>query len=521
MASAPTAGFDPSLRGAGPAAAPGAPADRCLGPRMAEARRVLRERFGHPDFRPAQGAVVRRVLAGRDVLAVLPTGAGKSVCFQVPALLSEGLTVVVSPLISLMEDQVAAARRRGILAVALSSATPPLARRAAEAAVRSGRAKLLYAAPERLATRRFRELLEGVGVARIAVDEAHCIAEWGHDFRPSYRRIAGFRRAVGDPPVVALTATATPETRREIARSLRLRRPARIVLPVDRPNLRFAVARARSPELGARLVLRGTLREPGAAIVYASTRRRAAALARAFRRWGSEAAPYHAGLPGPLRSAVQAAFLAGELRVVCATTAFGMGIDHESVRCVAHLGLPGSLEAYVQEAGRAGRDGRPARCLLVGCPGDLALQRTLARGRWPGPRLLARVWEALEAGRPTSIEELCRRVRRAEPERVARACRLLVEFGCARETRRRSGAAGRGVPLVVRGPERLRAAIDFDAPARGRRRADRRLRAMARYAASRGCRRAAVARYFGEDPPKCRGCDRCDAGFRMPKPGAP
>lgn len=504
-------------------------------PALADALEVLRRRFGHPGFRPDQEEVVRAVLAGRDVLAVLPTGAGKSVCFQVPAFLSPGLTVVVSPLISLMEDQVTGARRRGIAAVALSSAIPPAARREAEAAVRRGEAKLLYAAPERLAGRRFLGLLERVRVARVAVDEAHCISEWGHDFRPSYRRIAHFRQAVGSPPAVALTATATRETREDIARSLRLRIPVPVVAGVDRPNLEPAARRVRSLERGARLVLDEVRAAPGAAIVYVPTRRRAAALARAFRRLGSDAAPYHAGLPAPLRRQVQAAFLDGRLRIVCATNAFGMGIDHPEVRTVAHLGLPGSLEAYVQEAGRAGRDGLRARCLLVACPGDLALQRTFARGRWPGGRLLARVWDALEPGQPASVADVCRRLRRADPERVASAFRLLVEFGCARETRR--GAARPGVrggtgtggwtpegarvgtgasgPFLVRGPERLRRRIDFEAPVRGRRRATRKLRALARYVSTRGCRRAAVARYFDEAPPACGGCDRCDPALRI------
>ncbi len=459
---------------------------------------------------------MRRVLAGRDILAVLPTGGGKSVCFQVPALLSPGLTVVISPLISLMQDQVSVARRRGIPAAALSSATPPLARRATEAAVRRGETRLLYVAPERLTTRRFRRLLEEVAVARIAVDEAHCISEWGHDFRPSYRRIARFREAVGNPQTVALTATATPDTRRDIVRSLRLRRPARVVLGVDRPNLVFAVARVRSLERGARLLLREVAGESGAAIVYAPTRRRAAALARAFRRWGCDAAPYHAGLPAAVRARAQDAFLDGRLRVVCATNAFGMGIDHASVRCVAHLGLPGSLEAYVQEAGRAGRDGLPARCLLIACPGDLAIQRAFVRGRWPGGRLLAGVWDVLEPGRPTSVEAACRRLRRADPERVASAFRLLVEFGCAREALAGKGGhlSGATERLIVRGPDRLRRRIDFDASARGRRRAARKLRALARYATARDCRRAAVARYFEEKAPRCGGCDRCDPALR-------
>lgn len=474
------------------------------GSRFSEARAALRRHWGHPDFRPAQQPVVEAMLAGRDVLAVLPTGGGKSVCFQVPALLAAGLTLVVSPLISLMEDQVAAAGRRGIKAAALTSATPPGARAGAEEALAAGRLKLLYASPERLSVPAFRSALARANVCRIAVDEAHCISEWGHDFRPSYRRIAEARRALGDPPVAAFTATATPRTRADIEASLALREAVRLVHPVDRPNLRWAADRAISLEAGARRVLAAVRGSPGAAIVYVATRGRTVRSAVALRRLGLAAAPYHAGMDPQARREVQEAFLDERLRVVCATSAFGMGIDHPCVRLVAHLGLPGSLEAYVQEAGRAGRDGEPARCLLVGCPGDLRLQKAFVLRAWPSGRALARVWNAAPPARPVTARGLRAAGCKVEEEMVEAAFRLLVEFGCAR-----ASPEGDGGPAVIRGPDALLRRIDFGAPRRGRRRGLERLRALRRYLDARTCRRAAIATYFGEAPPACAGCDRC------------
>ncbi|MFQ5691086.1 MAG: RecQ family ATP-dependent DNA helicase [Gemmatimonadota bacterium] len=516
---------------------------------LAAATEKLRRHYGFRAFRPAQEAVVRAVLAGRDVLAVLPTGGGKSACFQVPALLRPGLTVVVSPLIALMEDQVEAARRRGIPAACLASTLSPSRRRRTEADLRAGCFKLLYVSPERLESPRFRRLVGSRAVSLLAVDEAHCISEWGHDFRPSYRRIDDFRRFCRSPPAVALTATATARTRADIEEALGLRDPVRVIRAVDRSNLRWSARRVPSLAEGALLALRRVRQEPGAAIVYVPTRRRATRLAQAFRRRGSAAAAYHAGLAPERRTRVQEAFLGGEIRVVCATGAFGMGVDHGAVRIVCHLGLPGSLEACEQEAGRAGRDGRPARCLLLACPGDVRLQRALIRRAWPSPRTLDRVWAALPPGRGVRASELRPpgRGRRLGEQEIAVAFRLLVEFGCAREVSAgpvagpgpgvesdsvagpgpdvralladASSPAPEGVwsPAVVRAPGPLRRRLDFSAPRRGRRRARERLWALERYLRARRCRRASIAVYFGDPAPRCSGCDRCER-FSPPSP---
>jgi len=329
------------------------------------ARVVLGERFGHARFRVHQLKVLGPLLAGRSVLAVLPTGAGKSLCFQVPALLANGLTLVVSPLISLMQDQVATLRRHGIAAAFLNSQLDAEQRRRVEHATVAGQVALLYCAPERLASLVHLLGAAAVPVSLLAVDEAHCIVQWGNDFRPVYRRLGAFRAALGDPPTIALTGSATPAARADILRVLRLPGAEVVVTSFDRPNLAFAVERVSTDRERFRR-LRALVREvAGAAIVYTPTRRLTELVTRALLRAGVRAAPYHAGLTPTIRARVLRAFLGDRIGVVVATSAFGMGIDKPDVRRVIHWGPPRTLEAYYQEAGRAGRDGQPAECRLL------------------------------------------------------------------------------------------------------------------------------------------------------------
>ncbi len=340
---------------------------------LATARQLLHERFGHPALRIHQLKVLGPLLAGRSVLAVLPTGAGKSLCYQLPALMTgEGLTLVVSPLISLMQDQVGALRRRGIAAAYLNSLLTADQRRLILDRAVSGHLSILYCAPERLAALVRPLSSAGRAVSLLAVDEAHCIVEWGNEFRPVYRRLDRFRYLLGDPVTIALTGSATRGTRAEILRVLRIPHAETVLTSFDRPNLVFRVERVRDDrERFARL--RELVRVPeGSSIVYAPTRRLTELVTRALLRMGVRAAPYHAGLTADMRRRVLRAFLRGHAPIVVATSAFGMGIDKADVRRVVHWGPPRALEGYYQEAGRAGRDGRRSECVLVWHPSDCA-----------------------------------------------------------------------------------------------------------------------------------------------------
>src|SRR5438128_6816247 len=342
---------------------------------LARARDLLAQHFEHAAFRISQLRVIGPLLAGRSVLAVLPTGAGKSLCYQIPALLAPpgGLTLVVSPLISLMQDQVGTLRQRGVPAAYLNSALDPVQQRVILDAVLAGRVRLLYCAPERLASL-VRLLRRGlVRIVLLAVDEAHCMVEWGNTFRPVYRGLGRFRYLLGDPVTLALTGSATPAAQDEIVRILRMRDAEIVATSFDRPNLRFVVERVRDDRVRfARL--RALVREAaGPVLIYTSTRRLPELVARALLRVSVRAAPYHAGLTSRVRRRVLDAFLAGRAPVLVATSAFGMGIDKPDVRRVIHWGPPRTLESYYQEAGRAGRDGLPAECTVLWQPRDFAL----------------------------------------------------------------------------------------------------------------------------------------------------
>ena len=330
---------------------------------MDHASIVLREVFGFDSFRPVQRDVIASVMEGRDTLAIMPTGGGKSLCYQLPALVFEGLTVVVSPLSSLMQDQVRSLTAAGVEAVVLNSSLDAQAYRDNMSAVSRGRAKLLYLAPETLFKSSTMQLLSSCRVAVLAIDEAHCISEWGHDFRPEYRQLASVRASFPHAVCIGLTATATPRVRDDIASSLGIADAARFVASFDRPNLLLRVKDRERP-IAQLMDLIGR-HEGRSGIIYCSTRNRTETIARSLRERGLRAMPYHAGLDEKVRRRTQEQFVRDDIDIVVATVAFGMGIDKPDVRFVAHHDLPRSLESYYQEIGRGGRDGLDAECLLL------------------------------------------------------------------------------------------------------------------------------------------------------------
>lgn len=346
----------------------------------APAQDLLRQFWGFSDFRPGQREVVDAIMAGRDTLAVMPTGAGKSLCYQLPALTVSGTTVIVSPLIALMKDQIGALKSRGITAEFVNSTLELNEISAIMDAVVNGGVRILYIAPERFRSKDFTDIFKKLPVSLFAIDEAHCVSSWGHDFRPDYLTLREMVKMLPRrPTVVACTATATPEVKDDIVEQLGLRAPQVFVRGFDRPNLRYDVEQGMVNYDRDAQLLHLVKNTPGSGIIYAGTRDRSEEIAAMLRDEDIEALPYHAGLDLEVRREVQDAFMTDAARVIVATVAFGMGIDKPDVRFVIHAAMPGSLEAYYQEAGRAGRDGKPARCVLLHSWADKNLQEYFIR----------------------------------------------------------------------------------------------------------------------------------------------
>jgi len=350
---------------------------------------TLKQTFGYDSFRPLQQEIITDALAGRDVFALLPTGGGKSLCFQLPALLREGLTVVVSPLIALMKDQVDALTATGVPATFLNSTLDGDEARARFRGLHRGEFRLLYAAPERLMLPGFVDNLRAWNVTQIAIDEAHCISEWGHDFRPEYRQLAELRETLPEVPVMALTATATERVRADIIERLHLRDPRCYTASFNRPNLTYRVVPRAQPYDQVLAFLRSRRGESG--IIYCSSRKATESVAERLVEDRIPAKPYHAGLTAEERSRHQELFLRDEVRVICATIAFGMGINKPNVRFVLHYDLPKNIEGYYQETGRAGRDGLPSECVLLFSAADVVKQTSFIEEKTdPEERRIAR-----------------------------------------------------------------------------------------------------------------------------------
>jgi ATP-dependent DNA helicase RecQ len=323
---------------------------------------ILKKYFGYETFRPLQKEIIEHVMTGRDSVVLMPTGGGKSLCFQLPALMSEGMAIVVSPLISLMKDQVDALSTNGIQANLINSSLTPNQIAAVMNQAQSGQLKMLYIAPERLATAGFLDFLHGLKISIMAVDEAHCISQWGHDFRPDYRNLSMLKREFPTTPIIALTATATQQVREDIVTQLDLHNHRTFISSFNRPNLRYEVLPKKESFAAIRALLNGY--RDKSVIIYCFSRKDTETMVDNLQRYGFKAAAYHAGLNAKTREENQEAFIKDKVNIIVATIAFGMGIDKPDVRLVVHHSLPKSVEGYYQETGRAGRDGLPAECVL-------------------------------------------------------------------------------------------------------------------------------------------------------------
>jgi len=438
-------------------------------PTIQDARAVLKSAFGYDKFRPGQEAAVAAILAGRDTVVVLPTGGGKSLCFQVPALMLPGLTVVVSPLISLMKDQVDALTAKGLPAAFINSTLTSGQVSDRLARVDRGEIKLLYVAPERFDAGRTAERLKKAGVSLLAIDEAHCISQWGHDFRPSYLRVKKVHAALGSPTTIALTATATPEVRRDIVRELALQNPETIITGFDRPNLTYYVVPAKNDAEKEERLVEILRNRDGLAVVYASTRRAVDQLTTVLERARIRAAGYHAGLDDLRRHEVQEAFMTEKIRAIVATNAFGMGIDKPNVRLVIHYAMPGTLEAYYQEAGRAGRDGLHSDVFLLHAFPDRFTHDFFIKGSYPERSVVEQTYESLKkhSDRQGFVgaerDEIARDIKpKANGREVEGAIKLLTRGGAVTVS---NGERARVVVRLLATPDRIKRELTGDANA--------------------------------------------------------
>jgi ATP-dependent DNA helicase RecQ len=488
-----------------------------------------KRRFGISAFRPGQALAIRNVLAGIDTLAIMPTGAGKSLCYQLPALELPGVTLVVSPLIALMKDQYDKLAELDIEVLRLDSTLSPRDEQAALARLSEDRPCIAYVTPERLGEPRFRERLAAVRVALFVVDEAHCISQWGHDFRPAYLGLGEAVRALGRPPVLALTATAPPKVKDDILAQLQIPDASVIDIGLNRPNLRYHVIKASSERKKQALLLRLIEKQKGCGIIYAATVKTVDALADFLWSQGVECGRYHGRMRAKDRERVQSAFMDhGEPRLMVATNAFGLGVDKQDLRFVIHYNFPGSLESYYQEAGRAGRDGVPADCVLLYQPEDKRIQSFFLGGRYPTPEQTRAVAEALvhvTGGKVATTDtddhdEVFRTVKEIAERADAPAKKARVVLSFLKEVGFAAEAPGaRFAPLATEPPsiENLARAASRYEQKRAQDRA--RLAAMLRYSQSHLCRTRLLVTYFGYlDAPACGTCDNCQRAAKHAPP---
>jgi ATP-dependent DNA helicase RecQ len=475
---------------------------------MRPLKHTLRKVFNLEGFRPGQQAVISSIMTGRHTLAIMPTGAGKSLCYQLPALHLRGMTLVVSPLISLMKDQVDKLRELGIDVCQVNSAITAREEAAALDAIQNGRPEFVLTTPERLSDPAFLEALRGNAIDVFVIDEAHCICQWGHDFRPSYLDLPHAIRYLGGPPVLALTATASPDVAEDIVRQLHLKDAAVINTGVYRQNLYYQVEPVQDESDRERRLVDILRETEGAGIVYTSTVKQAEHVATLLQGLGESADRYHGRLRTAERHQIQERFMRDDLRVIVATNAFGMGIDKADIRFVIHYAMPGSLDAYYQESGRAGRDGAPARCVLLYQRADQRTHVFFMAGRYPRFNDITTVYAGLGriAGeRPATLAAIQASAPGVAKSKVRVVVSLLKDWGVVRQHRRL------GFSLTTPGlvEANLQQISEFYESRRGR---DRdKLDRIIVYAQTALCRWKNLMEYFGEELPeqRCGHCDNC------------